>query len=305
MMLRSRVLFGAVAAAVILIAGSVGFAGGRFLYTSHGVVRACVRDTFPHTLRVVRPGYSCLKGESLLTWNVQGPPGPQGPVGSAGPAGPTGRAGSTWLTGAADPNTSMPSGAAIGDDYLDTVTGEYYQLQPNGTWAVLGNLTGPSGSSGPRGATWFNGSQPPSATSSGITPNGAMTGDYYLDTATGEYYELQGSGSSASWAALGNLTGPQAANFWVEVGSTGAVVTSSASASGITVDHPGTGDYNLFLPSSANPFACAYEVTLTDLNGTAPGSAISGPYSNTTVLVQTFDPSGNLADRSFDLAAFC
>ena len=61
-----------------------------------------------------------------------------------------------------------------------------------GTVVPLGSLTatggpqgnlGQTGPTGPRGATWFNGAGPPP------TPiSGALPGDYYLDTTSGDIY---------------------------------------------------------------------------------------------------------------------
>ena len=63
------------------------------------------------------------------TTGAQGPPGGAGAQGAAGPAGATGPAGtrgSIWLTGAGAPTT--PVGLLPGDMYLDTTTGDIYQI---------------------------------------------------------------------------------------------------------------------------------------------------------------------------------
>ena len=50
---------------------------------------ACVQNS-SGTVRVVPQFVSCGNNESLVSWNVTGPPGPQGPVGPVGPTGMTG-----------------------------------------------------------------------------------------------------------------------------------------------------------------------------------------------------------------------
>lgn len=57
---------------------------------------------------------------------IQGPSGSQGPKGDTGDAGPTGPRGSKWFVGEGVPGAQ--SGQASGDFYLDTLTGDVYQL---------------------------------------------------------------------------------------------------------------------------------------------------------------------------------
>lgn len=56
----------------------------------------------------------------------QGPQGNPGLQGDAGPAGSPGARGSKWFTGSGAPGTV--SGSAAGDMYLDTSTGNVYEL---------------------------------------------------------------------------------------------------------------------------------------------------------------------------------
>jgi len=94
--------------------------------------------------------------------------GPQGVQGPIGPTGSTGPAGSTGASG------------------------------PQG-------VPGPTGSTGPPGTAgekWFSGTGIPNDT----VPAGAVQNDWYLDSATGTYYEKI---SATSWASRGNLKGPQ------------------------------------------------------------------------------------------------
>lgn len=77
----------------------------------------------------------------------QGPVGPAGATGATGAAGPTGATGPTGAAGAVG-----PAGAA--------------------------------GATGARGSKWFDGVGAPGAVA------GSLPGDYFLDTATGDVYEL-------------------------------------------------------------------------------------------------------------------
>lgn len=91
--------------------------------------------------------------------------GPQGPQGVQGPVGPTGAQGIQGEVGPQGP--SGPQGAD-GAQGIQGVQGD----------------TGPIGPDGARGTKWFDGSGVPGAVT------GSAVGDYYLDAATGTYYEL-------------------------------------------------------------------------------------------------------------------
>lgn len=58
-------------------------------------IRACAKNQ-SGTLRMVDGADDCLRSETLVEWNAEGPEGPQGlqgPQGAQGPAGPEGSAG--------------------------------------------------------------------------------------------------------------------------------------------------------------------------------------------------------------------
>jgi hypothetical protein len=101
-------------------------------------------------LRVVKPGRTCRRGESPLSWatgGAQGAPGPRGPAGSRGPtgvAGPRGETGSTGLAGAR--GTQGPAGiqGPTGARGAKGTTG------PKGETGARG-LRGPTGVAGPPG----------------------------------------------------------------------------------------------------------------------------------------------------------
>lgn len=54
-------------------------------------IYACVKDN--GLVRISTTSTTCGTGETLLSWNTQGPAGPQGPQGPVGPQGPQGPAG--------------------------------------------------------------------------------------------------------------------------------------------------------------------------------------------------------------------
>ena len=154
---------------------------------------------------------------------IQGPPGPNGPQGDIGPQGPTGPQGIKGDTGAQGPqgNTGSqgpagtpgekwftgagaPSGATgiVGDWWLDSASGAYYEKTGASSWTQRGSLLGPTGAQGTAGAAgskWFTGSGAP-ATGTGVV------GDFYLNSANGDYYEKTGG---ATWTLRGNIKGPQ------------------------------------------------------------------------------------------------
>ena len=89
-------------------------------------------------------GHAMSKGH-MVVWDgtiwhdageIVGPPGPKGTTGDAGTTGPagqpggkgdTGARGSKWFIGAGAPTSQ--SGEMLGDLYLDTGTGDVYQLE--------------------------------------------------------------------------------------------------------------------------------------------------------------------------------
>jgi len=74
------------------VAAAVTVGAGVVLATipdASGVIHACYTKSTA-ALRVIDDGVmTCKSGETELTWNVQGVPGPQGPVGPQGAAGDT------------------------------------------------------------------------------------------------------------------------------------------------------------------------------------------------------------------------
>ena len=117
----------------------------------------------------------------LLTTPVKGEPGPPGPTGSQGIPGNPGPAGSQGPAGVQGiPGIQGIPGSA------STVPG------PQGIQGVQGNP-------GAAGAKWYDGTGAPAG---GL----GIVGDFYLNTANGDFYEKTGT---STWTLDGNLKGPQ------------------------------------------------------------------------------------------------
>lgn len=126
---KSRVVY----FAAFAVAGGVALGTGNRVFAdnaSNKVIRACVNHG--GDVRIVEPHESCKHGETLLTWNVQGPQGPTGPagqtgaIGPIGPAGPEGTAGRDGRDGrdGADgqaPGQQLPT--VVGQMKVDGLTG--------------------------------------------------------------------------------------------------------------------------------------------------------------------------------------
>lgn len=66
---------------------------------------------------------------------------------SSGVQGDPGADGSVWFDGSVEPADGL---GADGDYYLDTSEGDVYRKDA-GAWAIVGNITGPQGETGPIG----------------------------------------------------------------------------------------------------------------------------------------------------------
>lgn len=130
--------------------------------------------------------------------------GIDGRNGDMGPQGPKGLDGKDGLDGRSISAGSglPPFMGAESDLYVDAATGDLYEMD-GGAWVVIGNLKGPKGDAGPRGkdgkrgAKWYQGAGAPKDV------KGAVVGDFYLDTAAGDVWEL-----GTSWVLRGNIKGP-------------------------------------------------------------------------------------------------
>jgi microcystin-dependent protein len=124
--------------------------------------------------------------------------------------------GERWFTGAGAPAAAT---GAIGDWYLDSANGDYYEKTGTSAWTLRGNLKGPTGatgSQGPQGTPgeqWYQGTGAPAGTL-------GIVGDWYLDTANGDMYEKTGA---STWTFRLHVIGPTGAQ-----GATGATGPTGA-----------------------------------------------------------------------------
>ena len=144
----------------------------------------------------------CSARTKLISWSAQGPKG------AAGPQGAPGNRGSLWSTGTSAP--TLTSSQRAGDLYLNSTTGSIYEFDA-GAWTLQGatkglpgnaGAPGAPGATGLRGSLWSTGSGVPSFTGS------QQSGDLYLDTATGNVYELV----AGTWTLEVNIKGSAGAN---------------------------------------------------------------------------------------------
>jgi hypothetical protein len=102
-----------------------------------------------------------------------------GPAGSSlrGPTGPTGPTGVSFTSG-----TGIPTGpCTIGDTYVDINTGDIFICATGGWTGTSDNIRGPTGATGPTGASILSGPEDP--------VGACRTGDTYINIETGEVFE--------------------------------------------------------------------------------------------------------------------
>ena len=181
--------------ALTVVAG-VAYANGSSSSTT--VIRAC-RNKSSGLLRVINAGASCRTGESLLSWNVEGPAGAAGPKGDTGAAGATGATGPQGGSGSTGPAGPKGATGAAGPAGLDGSQGvSVYAVQPSNHCttrgfdiyqedadlndALIGPVcdgptgatgpTGPVGAAGPQGATGATGTTGPTGATGPSGPSG-------------------------------------------------------------------------------------------------------------------------------------
>jgi hypothetical protein len=113
---------------------------------------------------------------------------------------------------------------------------------------------GPQGIPGVNGATWYTGAVNP------VTVVGAVNGDYYLNTLTGDIFKLV----TAIWTLQGNIMGPagpgsdvlvyQWANSFDPTAGSGVAVPAGKAAFGWCAEtSPGAGDGTLWIYTGPTP----------------------------------------------------
>src|SRR5436853_5295841 len=85
----------------VTLGGSAYAAAGGFVGKDK-VVHACAK-TKGGSVRLVKPGKKCRRGERIVTWSQQGPAGARGADGATGATGPRGPGGSGGRNGQQGP----------------------------------------------------------------------------------------------------------------------------------------------------------------------------------------------------------
>jgi hypothetical protein len=134
----------ALAAAVFVLSGTVSVVSAQT-----GTIRSCVL-TKNGTLRIIAATETCKPGESLLTWNQQGPTGLEGPAGPVGPTGATGAQGPAGPVGATGPQGAVGAIGPQGPQGLVGATGAQGIAGTVGATGAQG-IAGPAGPVGPAG----------------------------------------------------------------------------------------------------------------------------------------------------------
>lgn len=134
-----------------------------------------------------------LPGQWSDVGPIQGPPGATGAAGPPGTTGAQGPAGSTGPQGVkGDTGPAGPTGAQgpKGDQGIQGIQGVAGTPGSTGT-------QGPPGTAGTPGEQWFTGTSVPA---SGL----GVTGDWFLNSTNGDYYEKT---AATTWTLRGNLKG--------------------------------------------------------------------------------------------------
>ena len=187
---RWPVRFVLLTALALAVVAGVAYAGGGSSATA--AIRAC-RNKTSGVLRVVNAGANCRTGETLLTWNVEGPAGPSGiagPKGDSGVAGATGGTGPQGGTGRTGPPGPQGAAGLIGPPGLDGSQGvsvyavqpsnhcagrgfDIYQQDANQNDALIGPLCdGATGAAGAAGATGAPGAKGDPGSPGALGPQG-------------------------------------------------------------------------------------------------------------------------------------
>jgi hypothetical protein len=101
----------------VMLGGSAYAASGGFV-GNDGVVHACAKKK-GGSVRLVKPGKKCRKGERIVTWSQHGPAGPRGATGATGAMGATGPRGAGGANGR---NGQQGAAGAPATKYFATVS---------------------------------------------------------------------------------------------------------------------------------------------------------------------------------------
>lgn len=125
--------------------------------------------------------------------------------------------GSLWSTGSGAP--TVTTGAATGDQYLDTASGNVWTFEGS-SWVQTGNIQGT------RGSLWYEGSGAPGTITS------ALQNDQYLDTASGNVWQYNGGAWALTFTLIANAAVAAAASA-ASAAASAAAATSAIVTAGI------------------------------------------------------------------------
>ncbi len=180
-------------------------------------IYACVNNASGET-KLVAQNATCKSNETLVVWNVVGPPGPVGPQGPVGPVGPAGPAGPTGPAGPAGPIGLTGAPGPIGPQGVPGPAGPQGPAGPIGLTGATGPAgpIGPIGATGPAGPTGATGATGPTGPI-GLTGATGPAGPIGLTGATGPAGPIGPIGPAGPTGATG-ATGPAG-----PTGATGAI----------------------------------------------------------------------------------
>ena len=142
----------------VLVVVAVLFVGTNvFAAVTGNTITACISKD--GEMKISQDGTTCAKGQTLLSWNIQGPKGEQGATGGTGPQGPQGDTGATGphgpsgLTGEqglkGDPGPTGQSGekGEAGNLTTQIITGTPVTISLSSEGNVYSTATCPEGKS--------------------------------------------------------------------------------------------------------------------------------------------------------------
>jgi hypothetical protein len=120
--------------------------GQRVIETTGILVVETAPDDLPDPAYPGEMAYATTDGS---LWVFDGDAWEEISGGGGGGTGPAGAPGEQWFLGTGAPSSGT---GIVGDLYLNTTNGDYYEKTGTSVWTLRGNLTGPTGATGAAGA---------------------------------------------------------------------------------------------------------------------------------------------------------
>jgi hypothetical protein len=177
---------------------------------------ACYSDSTNALSYLKPPADKCGTGQTLISWNAQGPQGAKGAQGQAGPQGnqgATGKVGAQGATGKTGGRGAPGSQGAAGPQGAQGGAGAPGAQGSIGPQGVQGSA-GPQGVQGSAGPQGVQGSAGPQGVQGGVGPAGAVSGYYDAGTSAtgiGRFYTSVATLRTASgtYAVTGTALGSE------------------------------------------------------------------------------------------------